>query len=221
MIDPEKASGQKQIVTACPYRVIYWNEEKNIPQKCTLCAHLLDQGWKEPRCAEACPTQAMVFGDMDDPNSEISKLIASGKAEVIHPEYKLKEKVSYIGLPKRFIAGAVVFGDNDECAGKVRVTLTGRKDKRKDKRTVATNNFGDFEFEGLEGDQKFSVKVEHPGYTPRSFEVETKADVYLGEIFLERSELQAKGGEKVRKGAYPSIRKKSTKEERKRHLEGK
>jgi hypothetical protein len=129
----------------------------------------------------------MVFGDMDDPNSEISKLIASGKAEVIHPEYKLKEKVSYIGLPKRFIAGVVVFGDNDECAGKVRVTLTGRKDKRKDKRTVATNNFGDFEFEGLEGEQKFSVKIEHPGYTPRSFEVETKADVYLGEIFLKRS----------------------------------
>jgi Fe-S-cluster-containing dehydrogenase component len=183
MIDPEKAAGQKQIVGACPYRVIYWNEEKNIPQKCTLCAHLLDQGWKEPRCAEACPTQAMVFGDMDDPKSEISKLIASGKAEVIHPEYGLKEKVSYVGLPKRFIAATVIFGDKDECAGNVNITLTGQGGKQ----TSATNNFGDFEFEGLEADQQFSVKVEHPGYTPQSFKVQTKADVYLGEIFLKRS----------------------------------
>ena len=182
IIDPEKAAGQKQIVTACPYRVIYWNEEKNIPQKCTLCAHLLDQGWKEPRCAEACPTQAMVFGDMDDPNSEISKLMASGKVEVIHPEYKLKERVSYIGLPKRFIAGTVVFGDKDECAGNVRVTLAGQGDKQ----TMATNNFGDFEFEGLEADQEFSVKIEHPGYTRQSFKVQTKVDVYLGEILLKR-----------------------------------
>jgi Fe-S-cluster-containing dehydrogenase component len=183
IIDPEKAVGQKQIVGACPYRVIYWNEEKNIPQKCTLCAHLLDQGWKEPRCAEACPTQAMVFGDMDDPRSEVSKLIASGKAEVIHPEYGLKEKVSYVGLPKRFIAGTVIFGDKDECAGEVNVTLTGKGGKH----TSVTNNFGDFEFEGLEADREFSVKIEHLGYSRKSFKVQTKADVYLGEIFLRRS----------------------------------
>jgi Fe-S-cluster-containing dehydrogenase component len=183
IIDPEKAVGQRQIVGACPYRVIYWNEAKNLPQKCTLCAHLLDEGWKEPRCAEACPTQAMVFGDMDDPTSEISKLIASGRAEVIHPEYGLNEKVSYIGLPKRFIAGTVVFGDTDDCAGKVNVTLTGKGVKQ----TGVTNRFGDFEFEGLEAGREFSVKVEHPGYRARSFKAQTKADVYLGEIFLKRS----------------------------------
>ena len=40
------------MVDACPYRVIYWNEEKNIPRKCTFCPHLLDEGWKEPRCLE-------------------------------------------------------------------------------------------------------------------------------------------------------------------------
>jgi Fe-S-cluster-containing dehydrogenase component len=59
IIDPEKAKGQKQMVDACPYRVIYWNEEKSIPQKCTFCAHLLDQGWREPRCVEVCPTKAL------------------------------------------------------------------------------------------------------------------------------------------------------------------
>ena len=49
IIDPKKAVGQKQIVSACPYRVIFWNEEKNLPQKCTLCAHLLDQGYQRPQ----------------------------------------------------------------------------------------------------------------------------------------------------------------------------
>jgi len=180
IIDPQKAKGQKQIAAACPYRVIYWNEEKNIPQKGTFRAHLLDQGWKEPRCAEACPTQAMVFGDMDDPKSDISKLIASGKVEWIHPEYKLKEKVGYIGLPKRFIAGTVVFGDKDECAGNVSVTLTGQGENQ----TLATNNFGDFEFEGLERDREFSVRIEHPGYGHQLFNVKTLTDIYLGEIIL-------------------------------------
>jgi Fe-S-cluster-containing dehydrogenase component len=40
IIDPQKAKGQKDIVASCPYRVIYWNEELSLPQKCTLCAHL-------------------------------------------------------------------------------------------------------------------------------------------------------------------------------------
>ena len=180
IIDPEKAVGQKQIVSDCPYRVIYWNEEKNIPQKCTFCAHLLDKGWKEPRCVEACPTDALVFGDLDDPNSKVSKLMASEKVETIHPEYRLKPRVYYIGLPKRFIAGTVVFGDKDECAENVNVTLSGDGQKE----TVKTNNYGDFEFEGLEADKKYSIKIEHPGYAPKEFTTQTKIDVYLGEIIL-------------------------------------
>jgi len=180
IIDPEKAVGQKQIVSACPYRVIYWNEEKNIPQKCTFCAHLLDKGWKEPRCVELCPAGAMIFGDLEDPNSEVSKLMASNKVEALHPEYGLKEKVRYIALPKRFIAGTVVFGDKDECAENVDVTLIGDGVKQ----TIKTNNYGDFEFEGLPAEKEFSVKLEHPGYAPKELTVQTKIDVYLGEIIL-------------------------------------
>jgi Fe-S-cluster-containing dehydrogenase component len=46
MIDPLKAESKKDLISSCPYGVIYWNEEKRVPQKCTLCAHLLDRGWK-------------------------------------------------------------------------------------------------------------------------------------------------------------------------------
>jgi Fe-S-cluster-containing dehydrogenase component len=55
------------IVNSCPYDVIYWNEEKKLPQKCTLCAHRLENGGI-PRCVEACPSDAILFGDLDDPN---------------------------------------------------------------------------------------------------------------------------------------------------------
>ena len=183
IIDPEKSAEQKEIVSTCPHRVIFWNEEKKIPQKCTLCAHLLDQGEIEPRCVEACPTGALLFGDVNDPKSEISKVWNSERVEDFHPEFGLKTRVKYIGIPKKFVAGMVLFKDKDQCAENAKVTLTGGGKKL----TARTNNFGDFEFEGLDEGKDFAVKVEYPGYAPQSFKVQTKVDVYLGEIPLKRS----------------------------------
>lgn len=187
IIDPTKAQGQKQIVDACPYRVIYWNEEKNIPQKCTFCAHLLDQGWKEPRCVEACPTKALVFGDVNDPDSEISKIIAAakGKLEILHPEYGLVTNVKYIGIPKRFIAGEVVFRDKkDECAVGVKVTLSS---KGQADGIAKTDNYGEFEFEGLDADKDYTVSIEHNSYNTKKVKVKTRIDMYLGEILLSKT----------------------------------
>lgn len=182
IIDPEKAVGQKEIVSSCPYRVIYWNEEENVPQKCNFCAHLLDQGWKEPRCVETCPTGAIVFGDLDDPGSEISKKLAEGQIELLHPEYEMNPSVCYMGLPKRFIAGEVVFADKmDECALNVKVTLSdGSKEI-----TAMTDHFGDFEFEGLDSNKSVTIKLEYSGYSPKEIQVKTIKDINLGEIVLE------------------------------------
>jgi len=181
IIDPEKAVGRDEIISACPYRVIYWNEEKKLPQKCTFCAHLLDKGWKEPRCVEACPTNALIFGDLEDPDSQISKVTASQDLEELHPEYGLEPGVRYIGLPKRFIAGSVVLGDEeDEWAENVDVTLTDKSEKK----TVKTDNYGDFEFEGLQPEQEYSLKIKFQGYAPKEFHVRTTTDIYLGEIIL-------------------------------------
>jgi len=176
IIDPEKSKGQKQIVESCPYGCIYWNEELVIPQKCTFCAHLLDQGWKEPRCVEACPTGALVFGEYE----ELSDLAKGKEIELMHPEFGLDPCVYYTGLPKRFIAGTVLFGDKDECAEGVSITLVAQATEQK----VKTNNYGDFEFEGLAADKEFSVKIECPGYNSQVFNVVTNDDVYLGEIIL-------------------------------------
>jgi Fe-S-cluster-containing dehydrogenase component len=178
MIDPKKATGQKDLVTRCPYRRIYWNEQENVAQKCTFCAHLLDAGWKEPRCVEACPTGALLFGDLDDPESAVSK--AMKVAEAMHPEYKLGEKVKFIGLPKNFVAGTVVFGDTDESGKGATVTLTGEDGAK----TVEADAFGDFEFEGLPDGKVYKVTVSAPGYKSEECEVKTYKSLYLGEIVL-------------------------------------
>ena len=178
IIDPQKSKGQKQIVEACPYGCIYWNSELEIPQKCTFCAHLLDAGWKEPRCVESCPTDALVFGEYE----ELVEMAGSKKTEILHPEHSLKPSVLYTGLPKRFVAGTVLFGDSNECAENVTVTLTGGGINRMSN----TNNYGDFEFEGLESDQLFSIKIEHKDYIPQIMETNTREDIYLGETILVR-----------------------------------
>jgi Fe-S-cluster-containing dehydrogenase component len=182
MIDPEKAKGQSQIVSGCPYRVIEWNETKQIPQKCILCAHMLDKGEKVPRCVESCPTGALVFGDLDDPNSEIARLAASGVMEALHPEYGLKEKVNYINLPKKFIAGTVVYGDKDEVASGITVKLVGKGESRQ----ATTNGFGDFEFEGLADNTEYTVKIDAAGYKSKSVKAKTQKDLTLSDIVLKK-----------------------------------
>lgn len=178
VIDPEKAKGNKELVNACPYRRIEWNEELSLPQKCTMCAHLLDAGAPEPRCVEACPGSAMCFGDLDDPDSEVSKLVASGGFAPYEPEFKMEDKVLYKGLPGKFIAGNVVFGDIDEAGAGVKVTLTGPDGEK----TMETDGFGDFEFEGLPDNTAFTVKIQASGYEGTVLNAKTSRDTYLGEI---------------------------------------
>jgi Fe-S-cluster-containing dehydrogenase component len=185
IIDPEKAVGQRQIVDACPYGAIFWNEEKQLPQKCTFSVHMLEEG-KIPRCVKACPSKAMIFGDLDDPESEVSKLVGSGKAEVFHPEYKTKPRVYYIGLEritKNFLAASVVFGDVDECAEKVKATLVNKKSGEEE--TALTDAYGVFEFTGLSAG-RYSLKLEYAGYAEKTMDVNLKADKYLGAVNLNR-----------------------------------
>jgi Fe-S-cluster-containing dehydrogenase component len=184
MIDPEKAKGQKEIASSCPYGVIFWNAEQNVAQKCTFCAHLLDNGGDQPRCAEACPVDAIEFGDVDDKNSVVAEKYAGGKGEALHPEFKLKPTVSYIGLPKKLVAGEVVLaGDPEECLKDVTVTLTGQAGKL----STVTDAFGDFEFDGLESDTDYILNIEESGFIPVTMKILTETDICLGAIVLGRA----------------------------------
>jgi NAD-dependent dihydropyrimidine dehydrogenase PreA subunit len=182
LIDPVRSEGLKEIVSLCPYRVIYWNEEKRIPQKCTFCAHLLDQGWKTPRCVEACPTGALLFGDLDDASSAIADALKATAPEELHPEFDLGPNVVYSGLPKRFVAGEVVLSDRmHECAEGVDVTLIDGGQNR----VTRTDGFGDFEFDGLASHHAYTLRIAHPGYASREIAVHTRTAVHVGEIILE------------------------------------
>ncbi len=144
IIDTQKCTGCRLCVDACPYDVIFFNEDLNLAQKCTGCAHLLDDGWAEPRCADACPTNAILFLDED----EAQELIA--KSEVWKPELKdeVKPRVHYLNLPKKFIAGTLYEPVEEEVVIGAAATL-----KSADGRLLSTqtDNYGDFWFEGIDG----------------------------------------------------------------------
>jgi tetrathionate reductase subunit B len=178
IIDPEKCTGCKNCVDACPYHTIFFNEGLNIAQKCTGCAHLLDSGWKEPRCADACPTLALRFGE----ESELRALIKEG--EVLHPEYKAKPRVYYLHIPRKFIGGTVYDPVEKEVIIGATCTLTESGNKRK--YTTTTDAFGDFWFEGLEVG-KYSLKIEAKGFAAMTIaSINAEKDVNLGDMPLSK-----------------------------------
>ena len=176
LIDPEKAKGRRDLVEACPYGAIYWNEELEIPQKCTGCAHLLDAGEQVPRCVEACPTDAIHFGTEE----ELADLIAG--ATVIRPETGCLPRVYYRNIPGKFIAGTVYDPVEKEVVIGARCLLTsGGKILE-----TYTDSYGDFWFRDL-AVGKYNLTIQAPGFAPKYFyDLSTVQDVNLGDIPLER-----------------------------------
>jgi tetrathionate reductase subunit B len=82
-------------MAVCPYDARYVNPRVNIVEKCYWCDHQVDQGLK-PACVRSCPTQARIFGDLNDPGSKIGRLLASSPAQVIKPEMGTYPKVFYV-----------------------------------------------------------------------------------------------------------------------------
>ena len=88
--------GCKSCMNACPYDALYINPETNTAHKCNMCNHRIEVGL-EPSCQIVCPTEAIKIGDLDDPNSEISRIIAREDVAVRAPEQNTKPKVFYRG----------------------------------------------------------------------------------------------------------------------------
>lgn len=177
IIDPEKAKGQKQIAEACPYGAIYWSEEHGVAQKCTGCAHLLDNGYEKPRCVEACPTDAFKFGDEEDMIDIIEG------ATVLNPELGTGPKVYYRNIPGKFIAGTVYDPVTEEVVigAKVRIN-NGSKVWH-----AVTDNYGDFWFRDL-AVGLYDLVIEAPGYEYKTFEnIRTRECVNLGDIPLDKA----------------------------------
>lgn len=121
LIDWSKCIGCHACIMACPYEVMdYANKEpeqipnlqivdpralpeagnvqqhlRGVVEKCTFCVQRVDRGEK-PFCVVTCPSRAMHFGDLNDPNSDVSKLVSTGIAFRLRPECGTRPKVYYL-----------------------------------------------------------------------------------------------------------------------------
>jgi len=177
VIDPEKARGRSDLVDACPYGAVYWNAELKLPQKCTGCAHLLDHGAKMPRCVEACPTEAISFGEAADLADE------TDGADVWRPETGLHPAVYYRNVPGTFISGTVYDPVKKEIVEGARCLLSsGGKNWE-----CMTDSFGDFWFKDLRHGT-YELLIHAEGYAPKQIvPIRNKNSVNLGDIALERA----------------------------------
>ncbi len=174
IIDPDKCTGCKNCMAECPYGVIYFSEDLGIAQKCTGCAHLLDNGRSVPRCAEVCPTGALIFG-------EKSELPLAGAA-VLKPETGLAPNVYYRNIPGRFIAGTVFDPEEEEIVENALCHLSCGPRVW----DVLSDDFGDFWFKDLPEGQ-FDLTIRAAGFAAKLINgIDTASDVNLGDIALEK-----------------------------------
>ena len=100
--DPSRCIGCKACMQACPYDAIYVDPERRTAAKCHFCAHRVEAGM-EPACVVACPERAIIAGDLDDPASEISRLVKSEQVRVRRPEKQTRPKLFYVGAEEAVI----------------------------------------------------------------------------------------------------------------------
>lgn len=186
MIDPVKSKGQKDVIQACPYDAIRWNEELQVPQKCTFCAHLVDDGWEKSRCVQSCPTGALSMLHVE--HAEMKKIIEAEKLEVYQPQYKTEPRIYYKNLyrfTRCFVGGsiAVRLNGKDECAEGAKVTLINAANEKIGE--CMTDNYGDFKFDNLqENSGKYKVRIAYTGCDIKTIEVDLKTSFYTGTVFL-------------------------------------
>lgn len=93
--DSERCIGCKACMQACPYDALHIDPETHTSSKCNYCAHRVSRG-VEPACVVVCPAEAIISGDLDDPQSRISRLVGRHQVSVRKPEKHTKPKLYYI-----------------------------------------------------------------------------------------------------------------------------
>jgi Fe-S-cluster-containing dehydrogenase component len=186
IFDPQKARGRKDLVAACPYGAVFWNDDAQLPQIWIFDAHLLDQGWTQPRCQQSCPTG--VYWAVQADAAEMQALVDKHQLRVLKPELNTRPRVYYKNLHRFdmcFVGGSVVaaVGGVLECVSDAKVTL------ERDGRALATaqsDSFGDFKFDGLApASGAYEVDVRHPKLGAARSRLTLDDSVYLGTIRLQ------------------------------------
>ena len=185
LIDPDKAKGRKDLVDACPYGHIWWNDEHQVPQAFNFDAHLIDQGWQQTRGHQSCPTGAMRAIYIED--DAMQRKAQDEQLEVIRPELGTKPRVYYRNLwrySKCFIGGSISAEANGvvDCVegATVRLLRNGQLVQE-----ATSDNYGDFKFDKLdENSGAYVIEIEAKGRRKRTVETKLGVSVNLGEIRL-------------------------------------
>ncbi len=184
IIDPVKAKGRPELVDACPYGAVWWNEEAQVAQKCTGCAHLIDAGWTETRCSQVCPTGAIKFYLASD--EEMAEIVAAEGLEAYKSELGTKPRVLYKNLYRWesvFVAASVACKDTDECAeGAVLSAIRGGIKAGEG----AANNYGEVVVDRLTPGDGYEVTITMDGYKPFTAVVNLDESLNLGLVLLEK-----------------------------------
>ena len=185
VIDPVLAKGRRDLVEACPYGHIWWNEDLSLPQAWTFDAHLIDQGWTQTRGQQSCPTAAMQAICVTD--DEMQRLAAEQNLETMRPELGTKPRVYYKNLWRysTCFVGGTLSAEADgviDCVEGADVRLL------RDGRTIAetqSDNYGDFRFDRLaENSGRHALEIAAPGRPKKTVEVVLGESVNVGEIRL-------------------------------------
>lgn len=94
LVDHDKCTGCKACVAACPYDARFIHPD-GYADKCTFCHHRVTKG-EQPACVEVCPTKSLTFGDLADPDSHVSTLLAELDHKVLHIEAGTEPKLFFL-----------------------------------------------------------------------------------------------------------------------------
>ena len=97
--DEKICIGCNYCLQACPYGVKYSDPRTKTAQKCDFCLHRVEQGML-PACINTCNARARTFGDLNDPDSAVSCLVATSPVQTLRPEMGTEPRVFYIGLDR-------------------------------------------------------------------------------------------------------------------------
>lgn len=101
--DGDRCIGCRSCMAACPYDAIYIDPDTHTVGKCNFCAHRVDVGL-QPACVNVCPVEAIITGDLDNPESRISQLLTLEPAVVRRPEKGTKPKLFYLGADEAAVS---------------------------------------------------------------------------------------------------------------------
>lgn len=188
IIDPKAAIGAREIVSACPYGAIHWNEELNLPQHWNLDAHLLDAGWTENRATQACPTGALQLLKMED--KQLSTFRREHELVELRPELHSRPRLLYKNLHRvraKLLSGTLLTGGElpTDVVDGAAVTL---HDSNGGSMSTRSDAFGDFKFDAISPQATSCViEIQASGFKEKRLEVDLIGSLHLGDLVLVHS----------------------------------